>query len=136
MSTQRDVDGIPTSTSTSNANGNGIGESKARNRLNEALRDCQPLGRRSNSPSFLARGNEIVNQNLNSSGANNVVGPNQLEGMDGGNQAAGGGGEGGGGGAILGVHNIAIVLPQFVVSDKTENVLRRGVEERFNFSDR
>lgn len=113
-------------------NGNTEGENKIRNRLNKALKDCGPLtsSSRSNSPSgssYLSRGNQIVNQDLRNvnnhsnsiENRNGTIGSINLENENlGGNQE--GSGESGGAGGILGVHNIAIVLPQFVVSPKKE----------------
>jgi solute carrier family 45 protein 1/2/4 len=72
--------------------------SAAREQLNAALGDCAPLRGGENEPAvnggtFLARGTEVVEDG-----------------------AAPGDGEGGLGGTILGIHNLAIVLPQFVVA--------------------
>lgn len=108
----------------------------ARARVEAAVRDCEPLSSSTNKqqqqprkPSiFLARGTEIVRDNTHSPSRQASIGiPVSLTNH---NDSEGGAvAEIGLGGTVLGIHNVAIVLPQLVFALLAAIILQNGPKQ-------
>lgn len=105
----------------------------ARSRVEAAVRDCEPLlsnGKEPRQPStFLARGTEVVGDNIQSPSRQQasigVPVPLTNHNDNEGSPVA----ELGLGGTVLGIHNIAIVLPQLVFALLAAVILQNGPKQ-------